>query len=258
MRDIIGAMRIKNEQRWIARSIESQLPIVSRLLIFDDHSTDDTVEICKSFPGVEVFRSPFDGSLNEVRDKNWLLDRLNEVAAEGDWIMMCDGDEELAPGSAEQIRWIVDRQGANQGTFRFQVLYLWDSPSQIRVDGIYATFYRPSLFRLVPRQKFQSVSGGGFHCSNAPVPGGSARTNVKLLHYGYLHRADRIRKWEFYNTHDPKNRSEGYEDAFPERRTYPHIVQGDIPEVPANALLIHAGPLQLQPLEFLIPNAATV
>jgi hypothetical protein len=61
-------------------------------------------------------------------------------------------------------------------------------------------------------------------------------------------REDRIRKWEFYNSLDPTNRAEGYDPRFPERRSYPHIVQGDIRQVPASARLIHAGPLELQAL----------
>jgi hypothetical protein len=137
---------------------------------------------------------------------------------------------------------------ARLNVFKFHVIYLWDSEAQYRADGIYADFFRTSLFRLVPGQRFKSAAGGGFHCGNAPEPGGAPRTAVKILHYGYLHKADRIRKWEFYNHHDPRNENEGYDPKFPGRRTYPHIVQGDIPEVPANAKLRWAGPLTLRPL----------
>jgi glycosyltransferase involved in cell wall biosynthesis len=254
---IVGMMRIKNEQRWIARVLESMLPVCEQIFILDDHSEDETRDICRSYSQVTLFESPFEG-LNETRDKNWLIEKVERLAPESTWIVCIDGDEEIAPGSAEQIRWIADRQGATRGTFRFQVLYLWDSEAQYRVDGIYAGFHRPSMFRLVPGQRFHSAFGGGFHCGNVPESAGATRTNVKLLHYGYLHREDRIRKWEFYNTHDPRNRTEGYEDTFPERRTYPHIVQGDVPEVPANVKLMHAGPLKLQPLESVIPHVAAV
>lgn len=245
---ICSMMRIKNEQRFIARSIESQLPVSDQLFIMDDHSTDETREICRSYPKVTLFESPFAG-LNETRDKNWLLEKVEKLVPEATWCICIDGDEELAAGSTEQIRWIVDRQGASQGTFRFQVIYLWDSEAQYRADGIYANFHRPSMFRVVPGQRFRSSAGGGFHCSNTPNPAGSVRTNIKLLHYGYLHQSDRLRKFEWYNAPD-KQPIPDDEDG------YRHMVIGDI--FPASARFRHAGPLQLKPLDSLIPYVAAV
>jgi len=63
-----------------------------------------------------------------------------------------------------------------------------------------------------------------------------------------MDREDRIRKWKFYNSMDPRNRDEGFDPAHPERGSYPHIVQGDIPEVPAGIRLKHSGPLKLEKL----------
>ena len=245
----LGFMRIKNEERWILRVIKSMLPVCERILILDDNSTDDTASICEAFPQVTLFHSTFEG-INEVRDKNVLMERLEEIAKEGDAIVHCDGDEEIAAGSHEQIRRIASSDRQNDA-WRFHILYLWDTPDQIRVDGIYRDFWRPSMFRFHPGARFVSHTPGGFHCGNAPEPRNIVRMPAEILHYGYLHREDRIRKWNWYNSIDPVNRSEGYDDRFPERRCYPHIVQGDIPEVPANARLMHAGPLQLESLKIL-------
>src|SRR5437899_367770 len=88
-----GVFRVKNEARWIERSVRSVLPVCDRVLVMDDHSTDDTAAICRSL-GVEVVESPF-FDLNEARDKNWLLDQVK-----ADWILMIDGDEVLASGHA--------------------------------------------------------------------------------------------------------------------------------------------------------------
>lgn len=241
---IVGMMRIKNEQRWIARVLESMVPVCEKIFVFDDHSEDDTVQICRSFPQVELWESPFFEGTQETRDKNYLLEKVEAAIPAGSWVVCIDGDEELAKGSADHIRKTAEAAG-RVNVFKFHVLYLWDSEAQIRVDGIYNDFYRTSMFRLVLGQRFKSSTGGGFHCGNAPEPGGAPRTAVKILHYGYLHQEDRIRKWDFYNQHDPCNVGEGYNPLFPERRTYPHIVQGDVPAVPANVKLRWAGPLKL-------------
>lgn len=244
---IAGFMRIKNEQRFIGKVLDSLVPAVDRIFVLDDQSTDQTRDICRSYRQVTLFESPFDGTVNEVRDKNWLLERVEKEVPAGTYLIAIDGDEEVAPGGAAIIQEIASKP-RNSDAFQFRVLYLWDSPRQIRVDGVYRDFHRPSMFRLRPGARFHSGAGGGFHCGNVPQPQHMGRCDVQLLHYGYMLKSDRKRKWDFYNQHDEKNRSEGYDPKFPERRSYPHVVQGDVPEVPANAVLMHAGPLRLEPL----------
>lgn len=242
---IIGMLRIKDEARWIKDVLRSMLPACDRIFILDDHSSDDTVRICKSFPAVEMFLSPFDG-FSETRDKNYLIEQVETVAKSGDFVLAIDGDEEITAGGAEQLQRLAKHNLAD--AYSFQVLYLWDRLDQIRVDRVYANFWRPSFFKLRPGARFQSSAGGGFHCGNVPGLQHAAKCDVKILHMGYMHREDRIRKWAFYNEHDPHNRQEGYDPRFPERKNYPHIVQGDVPEVPADAVLMHAGPLEVRPL----------
>lgn len=244
---IFGMMRIKDEARWIENVLESLLKVADQVLIMDDHSTDDTVAICRSFgPRVDVIESPFEG-LEETRDKNWLLGKLAEVAKPNDPVVCIDGDEEIAAGSHEEIRQLAAmKNGAD--AYRFQILYLWDDPQHIRVDGIYGRFTRSSFFRYRPGAKFVSRTAGGFHCGNVPEPIALGVSGVKILHYGYMHKEDRIRKWKFYSGIDPTNRAEGYDPKHPERLSYCHVVQGDVPEVPASAVLMHGGPLRLQPI----------
>lgn len=245
---IAGMLRIKNEERWIARVLESMLPVCRQIFIFDDSSTDETRNICRKFPAVTLFESPFAEGVNETRDKNWLLDRVEAQVPEGSWVVHIDGDEEIAPGGCDFIKSLATSRSIPDA-YQFHVLYLWETDKQIRVDGIYRNFYRSSMFRLNRGARFTSGVAGGFHCGNAPKPvQQAARCGVQLLHYGYMLKDDRVRKWDFYNSIDPMNRAEGYEPAHPERRSYPHMVQGDVPQVPRNAKLVHAGPLELRPL----------
>lgn len=236
-------MRVKNEARWIERCVRSLFPACEHVYIFDDHSTDDTVTICEAIPNVTVFRSPFNHQREDL-DKNWLLERVENSGATH--VVHIDGDEEIAPGGCDEIVRLAKEN--RHDSYRFRVLYLWDSDKQIRWDGIYGRFRRSSMFRLRPGYRFKSACAGGFHCGNVPQGHSPGECNVKLLHFGYMHREDRIRKWDWYCSIDPKNYAEGYRDEFPERRSYPHMVQGDVPEVPARATLIHAGPLTLVPI----------
>jgi glycosyltransferase involved in cell wall biosynthesis len=236
---IVGMMRIKSEQRWIARVLESMLPVCEKIFILDDHSEDHTVEICRSFPQVQLWESPFEG-VQETRDKNYLLEKVEAEVPGGSWVVCIDGDEQLADGAETHIRKMTQTAPARLNVFKFRVVYLWDSEAQYRADGIYADFYRTSLFRLVPGQRFKSSAGGGFHCGNAPEPGGAPRTAVNILHYGYLHRADRVRKYEWYNSADKQ-------PIPPDEDGYRHMVIGDL--FPSTAKFRWGGPLKLEPVE---------
>jgi hypothetical protein len=131
-------------------------------------------------------------------------------------------------------------------------LYAWNSPDQVRVDGVYANFRRPSLFRLMNRSfSFQTTPwGGNLHCSSIPqeMIAGFKPCEASLLHYGYLDAELRKRKHDWYNHVDPGNVAEDY---------YRHITQGDPGGVAAYRRLRHAGPLQLASLtEVRFPAAA--
>jgi glycosyltransferase involved in cell wall biosynthesis len=235
---IFSAMlRVKNESRWIGQVIASIRPLCSEILVFDDHSDDGTPVICRDL-GATVFESPFDG-LQEARDKNWLLERVRE--RKPDWVLCIDGDEVLEPGGAEFLRKICETGGFTWASLR--VLYLWDRPDQMRIDGVYGRYRRPSLFRMMPDAKFVSANKRGFHCGNAPMPltGICRELDLALLHYGYMNAEDRLRKYFWYN--DPER--DALNDA---EDNYRHMVQGDLPEFPAEATFKHAGPLQLENL----------
>lgn len=237
---IIHAMlRVKNEARWIARVLGALDGLTGEIHLLDDRSTDDTASIAEKFTD-NVYRTPFD-TLDESRDKNWLLDKVWGRAQVGDWLLCIDGDEELERDGLSKINRLIEQNSAD--AYSLKIEYLWDRENQVRTDGIYGRFYRPSLFRLVsPAFGFGSTehgNGANLHCSSAPqrLLANARRVDLKLWHWGYFDRALRVRKYEFYNRIDPGNQIED---------CYRHVVQGDVPEVPADASLKHAGPLTLR------------
>lgn len=237
---IVGMLRIKNEGRWIAKVVRAIRPICSSIFILDDHSTDRSALTCKE-EGCTVIPSPFQ-DLNESRDMQFLYEQVLE--AKPDWVVGIDGDEEMEPGGAEKVLAAITSAPPDASFFTVQIVYLWDRVDQVRVDGVYANFLRKRVFRPEPGSRF--VTNGtrhNLHCggsSNVKFLGGKAYPlDVRMLHYGYLHKEDRIAKWKWHNQVEPDN---VHEDGFR------HIVQGDVPEVPATLRLCHAGPLVLKAL----------
>lgn len=229
---ILGMMRVKNEARWIERCVSSILPLCDRVLVMDDHSTDDTHAICSALSKVSVMTSPFTEGLNEQRDKNWLLGRSMEY--QPDWIIAIDGDEMLAPGNEEALRVAMNR--GDRSCLSLRVLYLWNRDDQVRVDGVYGDFHRESIFRPTSAQFQSNSNGGNFHCGNVPWANRQRRQvlQIPLLHFGYMHQEDRERKYAWYNAQDPNNVRED---------RYRHMVVGDL--FPAESTFMHGGPLRL-------------
>lgn len=203
------AMRIKNEAEHIQEVLSRALWLCQRVFVFDDHSRDATLRICRSFgERVVVFPSPFKG-LDEARDKNYLLKKV--IEANPEWVLWIDGDEVLERSGPGKLRQAAEN-GANVASYSLQIAYLWNDEEHVRVDGVYGHFWRPSFFRLKGQPLSQlffreSGRGGNFHCGNVPqgLVGESRALNVRLKHYGYMTREQRMEKYNWYTTHDPNN-----------------------------------------------------
>ena len=238
MPTVFGMMRIKNEARWIADVLASIQPVCDRIVVLDDHSTDDTVSICRRFEKVDVIESPFEG-LNESRDKNFLLERLMELVPAEDqhftrgnpespyFALCCDGDEVLEADGPAIIRETLSVAKAH--SFALQIRFLWNNPETVRVDGVYGTFARPSLFRLMNSEfRFMSTPWGedinghraNFHCASIPqeMLHHSLPCRARLWHWGYIDAEKRAAKFAWYNAVDGGNYAEDQ---------YRHVAQGD-------------------------------
>ena len=232
---IVALLRVKNEARWIEKVLGSIRPLCDPIIVLDDHSDDGTPALCEAV-GATVLHSKFSG-IDESRDKTFLLEAA--AAFKPDWCYMIDGDEFLEPNGPDLIRASIS--GGQSDSYMFPLLYLWDRLDQIRVDRVYSRMRRHSLWKFVPGDRFRTTHfGGNFHCGSVPervVPLPKGLCAARILHLGYLHREDRIRKYEWYNRIDPGNELED---------CYRHMVIGDI--FPATSAFKHAGPLQLAPL----------
>lgn len=250
---IIGLLRVRNESRYIERVIRSIQPICERIFVLDDKSTDDTADICERL-GCSVKRSTSEG-IDESRDKDELLSAAYDLLPDehklgnpkSPWYaLLIDGDEELHGDDRDILRAIPESVDSADA-YHLRIPYLWDSPDQHRVDGVYsrmANLGRPSFFRLMnDRFRFQRTpfgNGANFHCSSVPqeLLHSAVPCAARLLHWGYFDRETRIRKYEFYNRIDPGNAGED---------GYRHMVIGDL--FPPDSRFMHAGPLRLERIQ---------
>ena len=239
---LYAMLRVKNEAPWIAGCLNSLTAAgVERCFVLDDGSIDGTKAICESL-GARATVSPFFG-FDEARDKNFLLGlMLQHSCSEEDWIICIDGDEELT-NSRSVIQAAITFPKAD--AYSFKIDYLWNDEEHVRTDGWLGDFWRGSLWRAgAAKEGFRNTPyPGNLHCSN--IPGGFGvveRLPVRVLHYGYMHYADRLRKFRLNKERDRAN-----------RERYEQLVIGDV--FPADSVIGDCGPLQLSKREELLPLA---
>jgi glycosyltransferase involved in cell wall biosynthesis len=87
-----------NSSRSIERTLRSLASLSDDVHVIDSFSTDDTVEVCRSYH-CHVIQRPF---LHYADQRNWAIDNLN---LKYEWQMHVDADEEFTP---ELIATIMD------------------------------------------------------------------------------------------------------------------------------------------------------
>lgn len=85
----------KNSAATIRETLDS-VASFSEVLILDNGSTDNTLEVARSYPNVKVFEAPFIGF-------GPLRNQLAELAS-NDWILALDTDETLTPELLAEIQ----------------------------------------------------------------------------------------------------------------------------------------------------------
>src|SRR3972149_9714199 len=275
--DVVCMMRIRNEARWIARSLARTFQVCQKVVLWDDGSNDGTEQevlqfvtgsrdlgelsalvqcrpwgwVQKSEFGSLLPSNPFElhylyspfrpavrdkQNVSESRDKNALWEYL-KAQVQFRHVLCLDGDEVLSERLVQRFDKLINTM--EQGVcdiFTMPFIYLWDTEAQRRTDGLYGDetmndqglvprLRVPRLFtidRITAQQLFDMRfawlgSLGGFHCGSVPREnfqplgkdpvGGTAAHPI--VHFGYLHPADRQAKFEFYNRIDPNNEFEG-------------------------------------------------
>ncbi len=96
---IIGLTRIRNEEKIIKDTLDHLSTYCNEIYIYDDASTDKTLEICRSHPnvtGIIECKIWEEERLNaETKNRQKLLELAQQNATENDWFVYIDADERI-------------------------------------------------------------------------------------------------------------------------------------------------------------------
>jgi len=167
-----------NEEKNIARAIESVRGFAQEVLVIDSGSTDQTASVAKHL-GARVIVNPWRGY---GQQKNFA-----QAQAAHDWILNLDADEEVSAELAIEIQQVLERdEGKNITGYSLPRLskYLgrW-----IRHGGWY-----PNRLLRIANRKFGSWSEPEVH-EEWIVSGAVMPLRHDLLHYPFLNIQDQVR-----------------------------------------------------------------
>jgi len=186
----------RNEAGNLPRCLES-LRGVGEIYVIDSQSSDDTVEIARSF-GAQVVQFHYAGGWPKKRQ--WAMDTLPLAY---DWVFLLDADEALTPELAEEIRHAIQDPRFDGYYIALQIFFLG---RVLRHGG--AGFYKLSLFRrgkgrFECRLKDQDASMADMEVhEHVIVQGKSARLKNPLLHHNvesisrYIQKHDEYANWD--------------------------------------------------------------
>ena len=201
---IYGGMLVKNEaKKWLPRVCTIMQQICDKVIVLDDASTDNTIDVCLGF-GFEVHRSDLSWwSVDELKQRRRLFNYLHSEAQVNDIILILDADE-IMFGSTDQIRNKLKSIPLDYKAFGFKLYDMW-SDTQYRNDMYWQahTHLWPMAIRKtgdIPKWVASSLHCGRFPfnlCHNV------CDTNVKIKHMGWSNPVLRAEKYDRYMLADP-------------------------------------------------------
>lgn len=169
---VSACLIVKNESKNLARCLNSLKQVVDEIVVVDTGSTDDTVEIAKSF-GATIGHFDWCDDFSAARNHSLEL-------ATGHWALWIDADEELTPESAAAIERAVVRP--HFGGFAIEIVNYTDDRSEAAqyVHTPVRLFRHEPSIRFTNRIHEQIVPS----FSELGLPWAYLK-GARLMHYGY-------------------------------------------------------------------------
>lgn len=201
---IVALCRVKNGGEIFKKCLTKVSSMVDEVIVFDDNSTDNTAEIAQKFSNVVYHKSQWQ-TLDEARDRQWMLDKARELKADWCWIM--DHDEMPSDKLYRDIRTIVENANPEKDLYSFKICHLWNSEKQFRTDGLWGQFWQGRLFRVRKQMVIKSNQTAGdanYHCSaHGDIPVQCIEMlPYSIYHYGNMDKNVRFKKYLWYTAND--------------------------------------------------------
>jgi glycosyltransferase involved in cell wall biosynthesis len=205
----VGLTRVRNEELIIRDTIQHLAQFCDGILVYDDCSTDATIDIVRATSSrvwrvIQGDRWSPDRQSEETRHRCMLLDAAHRVGA--DWVLYLDADERLDRSPRELMHQSADG-------YRFQLFdaYLTREAHNpyvggrlCDVDRLYGPERRDILMMWRAGRRFRYLGRD----QREPVPALGASVRTAAVHVKHFGKAISVEQWdatcEYYSQHFPE------------------------------------------------------
>jgi glycosyltransferase involved in cell wall biosynthesis len=187
---------VRNEARNLPRCLQA-LKDVAEVLVIDSQSTDETVEIARSY-GAQVVQFHYQGGWPKKRQ--WAMDTLPLAH---DWILLLDADEVLTPGLWQEIYSAIQNPSIDGYSILLRTWFLGRVLRHGDVGLWKLALFRRGKGRFECRLKNQDASMADMEIhEHIVVEGATGKLRNPLLHNNveslsrYIQKHDEYSNWE--------------------------------------------------------------
>lgn len=152
MKRVSVCMIARDEEAMLPGCLASLAELSPEIILVDTGSTDRTIEIARR-AGARVSQMPWRDDFSAARNASL-------AQAHGDWILVLDADERLAPGAAAAVRRAIAKADFDCGMLPMHEATRADAPLGEVVRGAARQGepnYLPRLLRRTPDLRFEGV-----------------------------------------------------------------------------------------------------
>jgi glycosyltransferase involved in cell wall biosynthesis len=186
-------MITKDEEDFLSQCFDSVKNLVDEIIVVDTGSTDGTVDIAATY-GAKIYQHPWEDDYSKHRNQSIAY-------AGGEWILVMDADEVIAPGDIDKIRSMLHSMEAEGFKFTlrnyendYNLANLTTNPNDYEEGEGYPGFISQDLIRLFKNDpdiyftgKVHETVTKSFQDSGKLV----FNTGIPIHHYGKV-RENRI------------------------------------------------------------------
>jgi glycosyltransferase involved in cell wall biosynthesis len=133
-----------NEAHNIKAAIDTVFEWADEIIVVDSYSTDDTINIIKSYPTIRLFQRKYEGPANQ---KNWAIPQAKHA-----WVLLMDADERTTPEMRIEITEIIRGSNAAQ-TKDFDCYWMGFTHFFMGKQVRYSGWQNDKTIRLIQRDK---------------------------------------------------------------------------------------------------------
>jgi glycosyltransferase involved in cell wall biosynthesis len=195
---LVGFLQIHNENETgnLIRVLNHMKKICDEIVIYDDGSTDNSVEIALKYTK-NIIKGETNDFQNELEHKQQLLSLA--LSLNPDWIVWLDADEVFdRNGEIYGIRALCNYGNSNGiDGFSFKEFNLWKSTNKYRVDELWFKLWQVRLWKNNGKLKF--LQEKGLHRQIYPLGLDKIlHSDFKVIHYGFSSKEKLRQKYEMY------------------------------------------------------------